>query len=499
MSHEIHPINDPTIMNNLTSENTALGNAAVSAKPSARDNQKKTEVSVSLSQPLKRPVTEEHDVAVLSAQAAAAPVVIVVGNRTAQQDRVELAKEEMMRALQAADLSVKPFLLHRELKAARAELSKAPGSETAQLKVSKLAGELQKIGQGKYAQTTKTIHTFATAVVNYLECEADESVKAACLADSVKKIEMLMCGPDNLYKGIPNKTPDIPRFADASMSAQARLEQLEMHMREKISKMDGDQAQRIKKVEGTPVLVNLLNRTSVAATRFPEDAVFFFNEDGMIIDGIGLRQDADFNQASLDKVMEKALTVCGACVVRPERTEAGEMIALPDRPNFKMSRPVIARRIDQTFGKVPSDLVVGSMFDLANDAFAVFFREDGTLIMDHGTELPKPVDIVRLRKAGVGPEGGGFHRFIDETIVGMAIVMKKYTPDGKPLQIRGTNGLIAKEVVEVVGNVPSRMVLSPTGQSQEVPLVKPGTSYGNLLKTFRERNKLMHQQRKNAT
>ncbi len=499
MSHEIHPITDPTIMNNITSENAALGNAAVSAKTSARDNQKKAEVSVSLSQPLKRPVTEEHDVAVLSAQAAAAPVVIVVGNRTAQQDRVDLAKDEMMRALHAAEMSVKPFLLHRELKAARAELAKAPGSETAQLKVSKLAGELQKMGQGKYAQTTKTIHTYATAVVNYIECETDESVKAACMADSVKKIETLMCGPDNLYKGIPNKTPDIPRFADASMTAQARLEQLEMHMREKISKMDGDQAQRIKKVEGTPVLVNLLNRTSVAATRFPEDAVFFFNEDGMIIDGIGLRQDAEFNQASLDKVMEKALTVCGACVVRPERTEAGEMIALPDRPNFKMSRPVIARRIDQIFGKVPDNLVVGNMFDLANDAFAVFFREDGTLIMDHGTELPKPVDIVRLRKSGVGPEGGGFHRFIDETIVGMAVVMKKYTPDGKPLQIRGTNGLIAKEVVEVIGTVPSRMVLSPTGQSQEVPLVKPGTSYGNLLKTFRERNKLMHQQRKNAT
>lgn len=74
--------------------------------------------------------------------------------------------------------------------------------------------------------------------------------------------------------------------------------------------------------------------------------------------------------------------------------------------------------------------------------------------------------------------------------------MKKYTPDGKPLQIRGTNGLIAKEVVEVLGKVPSRMVLSPTGQSQDVPLVKAGTSYGNLLKTFRERNKLMHQAKK---
>ena len=497
MSHEIHPSSDPVIMNNLTSENTALNNAAVSAKTPARDNQKKPEVSVSLSQPLKRPVTEEHDVAVLSAQASSSPVVIVVGNRT--PDRAELAKEEMSRALQAAELAVKPFLLHRELKSARAELAKTPGSDMAQQKVSKLAGELQKIGQGKYAQTTKAIHTFSTAVVNYLNCETDESVKASCLADSVKKIENLMCGPDNLYKGIPNKTPDIPRFADSTMSLSGRLEQLEVHLREKISKMDGDQAQRIKKVEGIPVLVNLLNRTSVPATRFAEDAVFFFNEDGILIDGLAIRQDADFDQASLDKVMEKAAIVCGACVVRPERTEAGEMIALPDRANFKMSRPVIARRIDKVFGKVPDNLAVGTMFDLANDAFAVFFREDGTLIMDHGTELPKPVDIVRLRKAGVGPEGGGFHRFIDENIAGMAIVMKKYTPDGKPLQIRGTNGLIAKEVVEVIGRVPSRMVLSPTGQSQEVPLVKPGTSYGNLLKTFRERNKLIHQQKKHST
>ncbi|PZM78104.1 MAG: hypothetical protein DKT66_27935 [Candidatus Melainabacteria bacterium] len=484
-------------MNNISSENAALSNAAVSAKSPARDNQKKPEVSVSLSQPLKRPVTEEHDVAVLTAQASAAPVVIVVGNRT--PDRAELAKEEMTRALQAAELSVKPFLLHRELKAARAELAKAPGSEEAQQKVSKLAGELQKMGQGKYAQTTKAIHTFATAVVNYLDCETDESVKTSCLADSVKKIENLMCGPDNLYKGIPNKTPDIPRFADSSMTSLARLEQLELHMREKISKMDGDQAQRIKKVEGIPVLVNLLNRTSVPATRFSEDAVFFFNQEGILVDGIAIRQDADFDQSNLDKVMEKAITICGACVVRPERTEAGEMIALPDRANFKMSRPVIARRIDKVFGKVPDDLTVGTMFDLANDAFAVFFREDGTLIMDHGTELPKPVDIVRLRKAGVGPEGGGFHRFIDENIAGMAVIMKKYTPDGKPLQIRGTNGLIAKEVVEVVGKVPSRMVLSPTGQSQEIPLVKPGTSYGNLLKTFRERNRLVHQQKKHNT
>ncbi len=40
MSHEIHPINDPTIMNNLTSETPALGNAAVGAKAPARDNQK---------------------------------------------------------------------------------------------------------------------------------------------------------------------------------------------------------------------------------------------------------------------------------------------------------------------------------------------------------------------------------------------------------------------------------------------------------------------------
>ncbi len=93
----------------------------------------------------------------------------------------------MTRALVAAELSVKPFLLHRELKAARADLAKAPGSEAAQQKVSKLAGELHSMGQGKYAQTTKAIHTFATAVVNYLDCETDESIKASCLADSVKK------------------------------------------------------------------------------------------------------------------------------------------------------------------------------------------------------------------------------------------------------------------------------------------------------------------------
>ncbi|MBA3994701.1 MAG: hypothetical protein C0469_14380, partial [Cyanobacteria bacterium DS2.3.42] len=145
-------------MNNLTSETPALGNAAVSAKAPARDNQKKPEVSVSLSQPLKRPVTEEHDVAVLSAPTTGAPLVIVRA-----PDRAELAKEEMTRALAAAELSVKPFLLHRELKAARADLAKAPGSEIAQQKVSKLAGELHQMGQGKYAQTTKAIHTFATA------------------------------------------------------------------------------------------------------------------------------------------------------------------------------------------------------------------------------------------------------------------------------------------------------------------------------------------------
>lgn len=493
MSHEI---NDSQIMNKLSNENQAMGTNAVSAKSPARDSARRTgEVMVSLSQPLKRPMTEEHDVAILTSQASAtSSVVIVVPTKTL--DKTELAREEMIRALAQAEASVKPFVLHRELKSARAELIKAPGSEIAQHKVAKLAQELQKIGSGKYAQTTKAIHVFATAVVNYLECESDAAVKEACLADSVKKIENLMCGPDNLYKGIPNKSADIPRFADASMGLSARLEQLEMHMREKISKMDGDQAQRIKRVESIPVLVNLLNRTSITSSRFPEDAVFFFDEIGMLIDGIALRPDADFTATDLEKVKSKASAVCGACVVRPEKTPEGELVALPDRPNFKMSRPVIARRIEKIIGVVPDNLIVENMFDLANDAFAVFFREDGTLIMDHGTELPKPVDIVRLRKAGVGPEGGGFHRFIDENIVGMAIVMKKYTPDGKPLQIRGTNGLIAKEVVEVLGKVPSRMVLSPTGQSQDVPLVKAGTSYGNLLKTFRERNKLMHQAKK---
>jgi len=129
-------------------------------------------------------------------------------------------------------------------------------------------------------------------------------------------------------------------------------------------------------------------------------------------------------------------------------------------------------------------------FTIVENAQKLFFGGDAsTLFMTPALTVDTAATLYRLLVGfAVGSAFG--------ILVGMAIVMKKYTPDGKPLQIRGTNGLIAKEVVEVLGKVPSRMVLSPTGQSQDVPLVKAGTSYGNLLKTFRERNKLMHQAKK---
>lgn len=490
MSQEL---NDPNVMNNLTNDAMVLGGAALGTNKNPARETSKSEVSVSLNAPLKRPVMEEHDAAVLAAQnATAQPVVIVVGAKTAPVERLQLAKEEVSRALEQAQAAVLPFLLHRELKAARAELAKAPDSEGAQQKVAKLSADLQKCGQGKYAQTTKAIHAYASAVHKCLECFEAGDARDAFLSDSVKIVETLMCGPDNLFKGIPGKTPDIPRFADKEMSQRERLEQLEIHLREKINKMDGDQAQRIRKVESLPVIVNLLNRTSVFASRFAEDAVFFFDAEGLIVDGKPLKEGSDFSHFDLDKVNgARGGTVCGAIVVKPERTPEGKLVELPERNGFRMSRPVFARKVIKVLGVVPDTLVEGSSFDLANDAFAVFFREDGTLVLDHGTDLPKPVDIVRLRKSGVGPEGGGFHRFIDENLVGMAIVMKKYTPNGQPLQIRGTNGLIAKEVVEVIGKIPSRTVQTASGVPQEIPLVKAGTSYGNLLKTFRERNKLL--------
>lgn len=474
-------------MNNLTNDAMVLGGALANKSSARETSHRPADVSVSLNQPLKRPVMEEHDPAVLAQQSTTAPVVII---KTVTTERIELARIEVERALEQANLAVKPFLLHRELKAARAELSKAADSEIAQHKVAKLAAELSKCGQGKYAQTTKAIHSYASAAMKLLECDLDAESKTTLLADSIRNVETLMCGPDNLYKGIPGKTPDISRFQDEGMSGSDRLAQLEVHLREKIGKMDGDQAQRIRRVEGMPVFVNLLNRTSVPATRFPEDAVFFFNQEGLLIEGRPLKADTEFSDSEFEK-LTAAGTICGAVVVKPELSPEGKRIELPERNGARLSRPVFARRVSKIIGTVPIGMEEGASFDIANDAFAVFFREDGSLVLDHGTDLPKPVDIVRMRKAGVGPEGGGLHRFIDETIVGMAIVMKKYNANGQPLQIKGTNGLIAKEVVEVLGVIPTRTVQNATGESQEIPLVKPGTSYGNLLKTFRERNKLL--------
>lgn len=486
-------INNPVVMNNLNNESVPHAGAALGGgKAQARDGANRAaDVSVSLNAPLKRPVMEEHDPAVLKAAGTGtAPVVIVLGNKTPATERVQLAKSEVERALEQAELAVKPFLLHRELKAAKADLAKGIDIESCQQKVSKIAAELQKCGQGKYAQTTKAIHYYASAVIKLLECEIEAGAKKQILTDSIKTVETLMCGPDNLYKGIPGKTPDIPRFQEKDVSETERLSQLELHLREKISKMDGDQAQRLRCVESLPVFVDLLNRTSVIASRNHEDAILLFDDEGKLIDARAVKSDEECTDTEIARLCSNGIA-CGAIIVKRTFDEEGKAVELPERNGVKMSRPVFARMIEKVVGKVPATMIAGSSFDLANDAFAVFFREDGSLVLDHGTELPKPVDIVRLRKAGIGPEGGGFHRFIDENIIGMAIVMKKYNSNGQPLQIKGTNGLIAKEVVEVIGVVPTRTVQNASGATQEIPLVKPGTSYGNLLKTFRERNKLL--------
>lgn len=483
MSHEEQ---NQTHMTNLSNEAFVMGNPAVGSTGKAmKDNAGRSPEGTRQFSP----AIGKDDIARGAASLLSRP--LAMGAAAAEEIKptsalAELAIKEVEKAFHQAERSVRPYLLNRELKVARAELAKAADSEMAKSRVSKILAELSKCGPAKYAQTTKLIYAYAAAVQKYAVCEPDSTKRESMMVDSIKKLESQLHGPDNLFKGIPGKSPDLPKLYDSTLSPPDRLNEVMKHLLDKIEKMDGDQLARIRKVEQQRVFSNLILRCGAIATETKGDAIFVFDDSGHLIRGIELLSEEAPDLSDLSKFDCHAGTAAGAIAVKTVRTEDGTPVILPERQGMVFEHVIHARLISAVSGKVPEFIEAGQPFDIANDAFAVFFRIDGSMVLDGNTNLPKPVDIVRLRRSGISPEGGGFHRFIDEEIIGMAIVMKKCNAAGIPIQIKGTDGTIAKEVVEVVGVVPNKTVDTADGAIQ-VPLVKVGTSYGNLLKIFREK------------
>jgi len=118
--------------------------------------------------------------------------------------------------------------------------------------------------------------------------------------------------------------------------------------------------------------------------------------------------------------------------------------------------------------------ILGRPDDLPHDG-AVFFIKEGRMVRAQNSSTPIMIDVSRMN-LGLGKEGSGLFRFIgqEHEIDGAAIIKLKLK-NGKPIPLKGSdpsNPKFAKEVAELVGNVPEWL--------------KVGMTFGEVMKKFTE-------------
>lgn len=98
--------------------------------------------------------------------------------------------------------------------------------------------------------------------------------------------------------------------------------------------------------------------------------------------------------------------------------------------------------------------------ELPEDGTIVLFGKDGTFLNPANSRSPHFIEVRRLNEHGVGADGAGFNRFIQQgdNIVGGAVLRPIYDAAGHPITVgaRSATGrpVYKKEIVDLFGNLP---------------------------------------------
>ncbi|MDZ4833169.1 MAG: hypothetical protein SGJ27_05145 [Candidatus Melainabacteria bacterium] len=243
----------------------------------------------------------------------------------------------------------------------------------------------------RYAQTLKKLHDYTKAVEDYYKAEPNATSRDAMLREAVKKVEDLMSPIDNIWNGIPGKTPDLARpgirgRSERPMWPEERLPQIQQHLDAKINTVDNAQAQRIGVVKDNLAVKEVLRLHQ--AGELPKDgSVIFFTNEGTLLyqselkvsqrstqarakDSASAEKHANNTPAFVDvakidrglgpegaglwRFIGQENRIVGAAILQPV-VKDGKMVELPGARS-RNGEATIKKEVSMTIGEIPAEV-----------------------------------------------------------------------------------------------------------------------------------------------
>jgi len=253
------------------------------------------------------------------------------------------------------------------------------------LKKSAVDANLKDSGPPRYAQTLKKLHD----VTNAIEIVCKNQLHS--MTGLVARLEEVMAPIDNIWSGIPGKTPDLARPGTAgpngeAISSDARLTEIQKHLEAKINTVDGAQLQRISVVKDNIAFKEIIKLHD--AGELPKDgSLIFFTNDGLLlyqselkvsqrstqsrakdaasaerhanntpafIDVIRLSNGLGPEGAGLWRFIGQETRIIGAAVLRPVMKD-GKAVELPGARNGR-GEPMVKKEVALTIGTLPPEV-----------------------------------------------------------------------------------------------------------------------------------------------
>lgn len=267
--------------------------------------------------------------------------------------------------------------------------------ETAKAKKAAADQSLRDSGPPRYAQTLKKLHDVTKAIEAFCAAQTDSNKCSEAMQSSVKRLEEVMAPIDNIWNGIPGKTPDLcrPGVAEAAcVSSSERLKQIQKHLEAKINTVDGAQLQRISVVKENKAFKEILSLHD--AGELPKDgSLIFFTSDGLLlyqselkvsqrstqsrakdaasaqrhaantpafIDVVRLSQGLGPEGAGLWRFIGQENRIVGAAVLRPVFKD-GKPVELPGAKNGR-GEPMVKKEVTMTVGEIPAEVTLNMAY-----------------------------------------------------------------------------------------------------------------------------------------
>lgn len=249
----------------------------------------------------------------------------------------------------------------------------------------------------RYAQTLKKLVDYTKAVEAYYQAEPNSTARDAVMKTALAKVEELMSPIDNIWNGIPGKTPDLARpgmrvHGERPIWPEERIHQIQEHLDAKINTVDNAQAQRIGVVKDNVAFKELLKQHE--AGELPKGgSVVFFTSEGTLLyqselkvsqrstqarakDHASAEKHANNTPAFIDvakidrglgpegaglwRFIGQENRIVGAAILQPVIKD-GKLVELPGAKN-RNGEPTIKKEVFRTIGEVPAEVTVNMAY-----------------------------------------------------------------------------------------------------------------------------------------